>query len=153
MKRHAALIPISREHHQMLILSQLLKKNAPHYKGLPTDLAGKAGYALSLFDQLIKDHIHLEEEALYLQTQNLSDQLKQITQELRQEHGEIIKLFKKISSKADEQTLNELGELLEKHIRKEERVYFQTLQETMNEDALIEIGNKIQEFSSKIKET
>jgi hypothetical protein len=36
MKRHEALIPLSRDHHGTLILARLLRSDAPPYKGLPT---------------------------------------------------------------------------------------------------------------------
>ena len=46
MKRHKALIPLSHDHHLLLLLAQLIKKNAPDYKGLPKDLKEKLSIQL-----------------------------------------------------------------------------------------------------------
>ena len=54
MKRHESLAPLSREHHEGLILAQLLKKGAPAYRGLPTDLAGKLSYAREMFERILE---------------------------------------------------------------------------------------------------
>ena len=61
MKRHEALAPLSREHHNTLMLAQLLKKDAPVYKGLPANVKDKAVYALQQFEEMIKDHFQQEE--------------------------------------------------------------------------------------------
>ena len=61
MKRHEALAPLSREHHSTLMLAQLLKKNAPVYKGLPTNAKDKAEYAFQQFETIIKNHFKQEE--------------------------------------------------------------------------------------------
>jgi lambda repressor-like predicted transcriptional regulator len=64
MKRHIALIPLSHEHHDALILARLIQKGAPVYKGLPTELAPKAEYALDLYEKKLKTHFIREEEII-----------------------------------------------------------------------------------------
>ena len=64
MKRHDALAPLSREHHSALLLAQLLKKEAPAYKGMPTALNEKAAYALNIFTTKLQMHFKKEEEML-----------------------------------------------------------------------------------------
>ena len=54
MKRHEALAPLSRDHHEALILSQLLKKDSPAYKGLPVTVEGKVNYAVGFFEKNLK---------------------------------------------------------------------------------------------------
>ncbi|MEO7264876.1 MAG: hypothetical protein ABIW38_08185, partial [Ferruginibacter sp.] len=66
MKRHPSLISLSREHHGALILARLLQKNAPAYKGLPSDSNGKAVYALQFYKDELIQHFLQEEKVLAL---------------------------------------------------------------------------------------
>ena len=83
MKRHEALAPLSREHHSALILAQLLKKDAPAYKGLPTALNEKTAYALQMFTATLQLHFTNEEEMLdkirnvHIEIDKLSDEIFQ----------------------------------------------------------------------------
>ncbi len=61
MKRHEALIPLSREHHGALLLAQVLKSDVPDYKGMPTLPAEKAAYALETFTNTLQPHFKKEE--------------------------------------------------------------------------------------------
>jgi hypothetical protein len=53
MKRHLSLQPLSREHHEALLLAQLLKKNAPAYKGLPLNEHEKIAYAVTFLKRIL----------------------------------------------------------------------------------------------------
>lgn len=134
MKHHPALIPISREHHQLLLLAQLLKKDAPAYKGMPTSLEGKAKYAENTWDSLFKPHIELEEKVLYPMVSSYVPSLSGLISELLKEHQEIAIAFKSLNPQSEE--LDRLGKLIERHVRKEERVLFQQAQELMTEEQL-----------------
>jgi len=129
MKRIEALAPLSREHHGSLILAQLLKKDAPDYKGLPADSQGKAKYALEQYEANIKDHF-IKEEVILERVKGLHPEIARLTGEIINEHIELRALFKSLSVTEDlEETMNNLGNLLYDHIRKEERVLFPLLQE------------------------
>ena len=65
MKRHKALIPLSHDHHHGLLLAQLIKKNAPDYKGLPKDLNGKIKYTIDIYNSSLKQHFDDEEKILF----------------------------------------------------------------------------------------
>lgn len=144
MKRDINLIPISRQHHQMLILAQLLKKDAPPYKGLPTDLAGKAHYALLKFKTLIKPHFQNEESNLISKLRNYDLDIEQLCQELLEEHHSLEVLFEQIRQhQTTEESLDHLGHQLEQHIRKEERVFFQMIQERLKPEEMKEIGENL----------
>ena len=56
IKRHKALQPLSRDHHQGLILAQILKKGAPQYKGMPSTIEGKKEYAIAFSESELKQH-------------------------------------------------------------------------------------------------
>jgi Hemerythrin HHE cation binding domain len=124
MKRHNALAPLSREHHPALLLSQLLKKNAPHYKGLPDDAAGKALYASSFYKTKLVDHFIREEAMLGLVTQYHTD-IEKLSAEIINEHKLLSGIFTSLDNPENlTERLDMLGKTLENHIRKEERILF-----------------------------
>lgn len=128
MKRHEAIAPLSRDHHGSLILAQLLKKNAPVYKGLPDTTTGKAAYAQELFKNSIQKHFAQEEAMLDL-AGDCHDDIKTISSEIKTEHKQLSALFQSLEAVTDlKSTMDTLGVALEKHIRKEERILFPLLQ-------------------------
>jgi len=136
MKRHSALIPFSREHHNTLILARLLQKDAPPYKGLPHDLDGKANYALKFYkDDLIRHFI--AEEKIFPIVKGINAEIDVLFTEILEEHDRFHISFNAINSQnnlADH--LDQLGKDLELHIRKEERQLFPLIQENCSEQVL-----------------
>ena len=144
MKRHTSLAPLSRQHHGALILSQLLKKAAPAYKGLPTDIKGKAAYALQFYHNDLLSHFAAEEEVILIKIKNVSPELDLISKEIIAEHNALKVLFTTISNNADMAThLNNIGVALDNHIRKEERVFFPLIQVSCSETLLAEIAQSL----------
>lgn len=143
MKRHESLIKLSREHHDGLIAAQLLKKGAPQYKGMPSGFHGKSEYILEFYKNHLIQHFKNEEEKLFPSVKNLNAEINKIILELVQEHKQISEYIKAVEkNNHTEETLNELGVLLDKHIRKEERELFEIIQTKLGKDELEEI-NKI----------
>lgn len=134
MKRNEALIPLSREHHDALILARLIQKGAPIYKGLPTNIAGKTNYAMELFSTKLKNHFDVEEKMLdSINTKDVD--LLTLFNEIKVEHVSLTHQFTTlINSNALEESLDKLGKDLEQHIRKEERILFELLQERCSEE-------------------
>lgn len=153
MRRDPVLIPVSRQHRRLLMLAQLLKRNAPPYKGLPDTLAGKIAYASALRQTLLTAHTRYEEQVLFPFFRTAGGAISQLTDELEAEHQEIERLFQALASLAPEGILPEatapqaalladqLGHLLERHIRKEERELFQQVQAFFGE-GLEKIGEE-----------
>ena len=128
MKRHETLAPLSREHHGALILAQLLKKDAPPYKGLP-EPEGKRDYALQFFKTDLQTHF-IKEEKILDQVKQCHVDIEKLTREIKAEHVQLKILFASLEhSKNLSAALDNLGILLETHIRKEERVLFPLIQE------------------------
>lgn len=139
MKRHEALAPLSREHHNTLMLAQLLKKHAPEYKGLPVNNTDKARYALQQFEGIIKKHFEQEENILE-KVKDCHANIKSVSAEIIQEHRQLTALFNSLNAATHvEDTMDKLANLLQDHIRKEERVLFPLLQEHCSEELLQQI--------------
>lgn len=144
MKRHAALIPLSREHHGGLILARLLQKDAPPYKGLPTDLPGKAQYAAKFYHDELIEHFEREEKILPL-VKNVDPRLDELLESMVDEHRVLHLLFSDLVNHADLAShLDILGKTLEDHIRKEERELFPLIQDSVGTETL----NKLQHLLS-----
>ena len=141
MKRHEALIPLSRDHHGALILAKLIQKGAPAYKGLPTDIAGKAAYAIKFYHDELVTHFLSEEKMVLDKIKGINEKLDALSDEIFHEHRELRLLFEllPVSTKLEEH-LDALGYALEKHIRKEERALFPLVQESCREALLTEIA-------------
>lgn len=141
MKRHESLAPLSREHHDALILAQLLKRNAPDYKGLPTTVTDKAVYAVKMYHNDLKKHFD-KEELLLGKASALDPAIARLAEEIIQEHRMLSTLFLSINKTSDQEAiLNELGNELDAHIRKEERVLFPLIQKHCPEELLQELGS------------
>lgn len=137
MKRHPALINLSREHHAALILAQILKKDGPNFKDLPSDDEGKRNYTISFYKTDLAKHFQFEEEILFPFVNKQSDLLKEQTVQLISEHKKLKSMIQKLSTPGNVETLlDRIGMLLEKHIRFEERVYFQKVQEIFPDNEL-----------------
>ena len=136
MKRHEALAPLSREHHAALILAQLIKKGAPVYKGLPTDAEGKTIYAINFYKHDLVLHFS-KEEAILEKVKHTDAAIAKLTEEIIAEHTELKNRFLSLTAATEKATaLDELGYMLEAHIRKEERVLFPLIQEHCSEEIL-----------------
>lgn len=140
MKRHPSLIPLSREHHEVLILAQLIKSGGPQYKGLPETAEGKKEFALSLFEKNIRPHFE-KEEAILKQVAHYHESIAALCITILNEHRQLETLFTQLRNGGEtEALLNETGILLEAHIRKEERELFPAIQQYCPEEILQQLN-------------
>ncbi len=144
MKRTRTLIPLSQDHHHGLLLAALIKKDAPPYKTLPQTTEGKLEYTLKAWENELSIHFKNEEEILFPVVKGKDEEIDGLINGILEEHKEIEKLIvllKTSENKID--TLDNLGNLLERHIRKEERILFQKIQEIFTEKELENLVGKI----------
>jgi len=144
MKRHPSLYTLSHDHHQGLILAQQLKKGAPQYKGMPSTLKDKKDYTISFYKTELVKHFQDEEEILFPAVKNKNDDLDKKIAEIISEHRKMETLIRDLE-KTDqlENVLDEFGQLLEKHIRKEERELFVEIEKVLSEEELQVISEEI----------
>lgn len=150
MERHKALHSLSHDHHHGLILAQLIKKGSPQYKNLPSTIEGKKDYSIRFYNDELIRHFEVEEKVLHPLVNNRDKEIDSLFDEIIAEHQQIKKLITKLESNDDvEDTMDELGYLLESHIRKEERKLFPLIQNLLSDEELIHLENKLQ--NSEIK--
>jgi len=141
MKRHPVLADLSRDHHKALVTAQYIKKGAPTFRGMPVSLEGKKEYTLRFYKEHLVDHFLKEENVLFPAVQKIIPGTRALIDELIGEHQAMKMLIQKLEEDDDsENTLNDLGFLLEAHIRKEERVFFQEIQEILTDEQFREIA-------------
>ena len=144
LKRDKALHILSHDHHHGLLLAQLIKKGSPKYKNMPDTTEGKKDYSIRFYkDELIK-HFEDEEKILFPVVNGKDDEIDNLFDEIINEHKKIKQLFNQLELDKDvEDTMDELGHILESHIRKEERNLFGKIQEILTEDELTALENQL----------
>lgn len=146
MKRHPALYTLSHDHHQGLILAQQLKKGAPQYKGMPSTIEGKKEFAISFYNTELVRHFEDEEKILFPSSSGRTEEIDRLISEIISEHRRMERLINALENTNNlESTMDELGWLLEKHIRKEERELFVEIEKKLSEIELNSISDKIKE--------
>lgn len=150
MKRHKSLIPLSRQHHEALILAQIIKKDAPAYKGLPTDIKGKREYTLIMFRDHLVPHFEAEELILIPFVLGKNEKIDELCEQIISEHNEISVLIELIRTEEDlEINLDKLGILISLHVRKEERELFKIIQEVFTEERLLILKKELSHLENK----
>jgi len=143
LKRQPGLIPLSREHHRVLLLAQLLKKNVPDYRGMPTTIEGKLQYLHDAYHAEFLPHIQKEEQILLPLVEEHAPGLGHMCELLVDEHEQLkeqitalLSLQPPYNELEVKEQFNELGLLLEQHVRMEERMFFQRIQQLIPKEVL-----------------
>lgn len=126
----------------MLILAQVLKQDVPPYKNMPATAEEQRIYALSRFQTLVSPHFRWEEEVLLPLAENYGDKLIQLAKKVREEHQSLRQGFTDLvnAPEADlAQQMDLLGRQLAAHIRFEERIFFQKMQDILPDAAWISV--------------
>jgi hemerythrin-like domain-containing protein len=148
MKRTPELRTLSEDHHHGLVQARRLRKAA---EGDEADLAETVVKGFLDFWQ--KDtalHFRKEEEILLPVMARYGGALyREPLVEMIQDHARIRGLVMQLSDEAiggnvRPETLHEIGERLEAHIRLEERVVFPLIEESLSEAALTELAARLE---------
>ena len=144
LKRSRQLKPLSSEHHQALLVAFQLKKGlAGHGEsaGAPKDLPGLLALARRFENTLFLTHTKAEEELLgrHLSPTDMK--------RLQFEHAEMVRLLataRQARPSEMRQALTAFAELLERHIRWEERELFPHCEADMAEADLATVGHELE---------
>ena len=128
-KRHKALQPLSREHHQGLLLSWKIKT------GFSKDIAPERirTYANWFFKTHLIPHFAMEETHIF----TILEEEHELIKKALADHKHIKDLF--AETEDDAITLRKIEEVLEQHIRFEERVLFPEIQKIATEAQMLQI--------------
>jgi hemerythrin-like domain-containing protein len=144
MKRHAALIPLSHQHHDALALCVFIDRGLRDEQTVE-NVHKLRSQASDTFDLLISGHFDVEESVVFPAVKPyLPDQA--LIEELLSEHDSLRSKFKNLANHEDSEliaALKDLGDQLDRHIRTEERILFQTIQEVLDDSTLVTLGNEI----------
>ncbi len=144
MKRSRELRPLSSEHHQALLVAFQLKKGLaghPEAAGAPQDLPGLLNLARKFDEQLFRTHARAEEELLGTCV-TAADLAR-----LRAEHAELTRLLEAArTGRASElrSPLTAYADLLDRHVRWEERDLFPYAEGNVDDATLARIGGELE---------
>ena len=145
--RHSTLQPLSRQHHQGLLVSLLLdkglKKNA--------SLKEMRDFILQFWEDELRQHFE-KEDLLFLPLADTYPQLIEHLTQLKNEHQEIRMLIQKLNNEIRSEqleTITSFSNNLEKHIRFEERQLFNIILETLPENELNNFESELNLITEK----
>lgn len=142
MRRRAELRGLSSDHHSALILALRCKRISPS-PGF--DFASFWRETCETFERQLEPHFHIEEQFLLPALERLGE--AKMAGRIRSEHAALRAL--RDDPKASAQTAIELGTLLERHIRFEEREVFEPIQDRLDPSVLAAIADATIEKSSR----
>ena len=148
MKRHPGLAPLSRDHHHALVLAQrlILGRSTNPRAGWPTDRRQQVDRVIRFFTTDLRPHFEAEEADLFpVVVEHLpgeADLVGQLIGEHAAMRTQIRDLGRDPTSDLDVR-LPALGRLLDTHIRREERVLFETMQRKMDQATLATVGARL----------
>ena len=125
--RHPSLILLSHDHHHGLALALRCRKQAlGQIKPMGIEgLEERAGEVKDFFSKNLERHFQAEEEILFPIIRSCASESHQIVEELIEEHRQIRNEVVRLEEKANlSKILFNLGDFLERHIRREERELF-----------------------------
>jgi hemerythrin-like domain-containing protein len=146
MKRHPALREFSDDHHQGLVHARRLRRAASGEEGEPSEVARAF---LDFWREDTSEHFRKEEEVLLpVLARHGGDVEAGSVVEMLAQHARVRGLVMQLSDEVSggdvrPETLRSIGELLEAHIRLEERRVFPEIEEFLPEEALGEVDARL----------
>ncbi|ELR70550.1 hypothetical protein C900_03531 [Fulvivirga imtechensis AK7] len=137
IRRHPSLVALSKDHHFGLLLCWKIRTG--FNRGISP--GRMQNYVQYYFSEHLFDHFAWEERMVF----TLLDEQDPLIKKALSQHRKLRKLYNQLESKPEkcEVSLGLIEELLENHIRFEERELFNHIQEVCSEAALDKLGNEI----------
>ena len=139
MKRHEALFPLSHHHHHTLVVAQQLKKADKN-----TSVQQLTRDVIEFWKTDGEDHFRDEEEILLPLYSQYADVDEPEIKEMLLQHVQIRGYVMKIRSteRPSIETFNQLGQLLDEHVRLEERIIFPKIEKVVPEKYLYQASGR-----------
>jgi hypothetical protein len=138
LRRNPALVPLSHDHHDGLMAAVRLKKEKPAYRDETDPLVS--------IKRLWRDELrpHFEQEERVLFSRQWPAEVTVMVDQALDEHRQIRAIVERVEAgNATSADVRELGELLERHIRFEERQLFGALQDALSAAEMTAVGEQI----------
>jgi iron-sulfur cluster repair protein YtfE (RIC family) len=136
VKRSDALAPLSRDHQHALHAALLLRRAEE-----PT-LTEAVTHFLRFFAEEGSRHFQIEEELVLPALDKDADWADAVAR-VREDHAAIRADAREMADSPDLDTAHGLGQRLNDHVRFEERVLFEMLEQRLPEDALRRLGDAV----------
>lgn len=136
IKRNAAIVEFSRDHHFSLLLVWKIREGIK--KAIACDRISH--YVLHFYETELSPHFHNEEILLFSKIA-IDNNLRNTAEADHAAIGRLVATLQKNPS--DQKLLLQIADVLEKHIRFEERQLFNYLQEAIPENELAAIALKL----------
>lgn len=147
IRRHQALRPLSRDHHIALQLAQGLQTGASRHlrAQLPSERRALVAHVQRVFGEELAAHFDMEDRVLAPAVAGKAPDLDRISREIESEHAALSALAASLSDPALDDaaidaTLDRFGRMLEAHVRREEREYYERIQEVLDEASMKQLG-------------
>jgi hemerythrin-like domain-containing protein len=144
--RHPSLIPLSQDHHHGLALALRCRKQAlGQIKPIGAEgLRERAKEFLAFYTNNLVPHFRAEEEVLFPLLRSKVPGSEEMIDELMQNHAQIHRAIPELQEgKGLAKLIFDLGDLLERHIRKEERELFQLFEQSVEDEKAETAGAEI----------
>jgi iron-sulfur cluster repair protein YtfE (RIC family) len=125
--RHASLVPLSQDHHHGLALAlRCRKQSLGQIKPMGAEgLRERAKEFLTFYVSNLIPHFRAEEEVLFPLLRSVVPESEEMIDELARDHEQIRAAIPQLEAGTGlAKLIFDLGDLLERHIRKEERELF-----------------------------
>ena len=145
MKRHESLIPLSHVHHKGLVVAQglILGRSKAPRSTWPSDRGQQVDRVITFFETDLSKHFEAEEMHLFPVVRARLREGATLVDQLIEDHNEMrarVRGLVQDPATGLVDRLRSFGELLKAHIRKEEKVLFERMQQEMNPAELKAIG-------------
>ena len=148
MKRHKSLFPLSHDHQHGLALALKLKYPKKPLSSSPEDEISLLKNELAdKYENVLRKHFSKEEQYLVpgFEENDLMKQMLEEHKKLEELYNKIVKDTEGWTPTEQRDKLNLFGELLDLHIRFEERELFPMIEKSLSEEQLEELGKKLKE--------
>lgn len=146
-RRHPALIPVARDHHECLILAQRLMRGAPASdRDWPPEPVLQARLLGEFFERHLRQHFLTEEAVVFPAARSASAQAAELVSQLLDEHREMTSQIHSLAANPQVAAadLSAFGEFLNAHIRLEDRQLFPLMEADMSSESLLELQRVVE---------
>ena len=141
MKRHPALVALSHDHHEILLVARLLRRRGVTVAGGPRLDERRQCQVVRQFEDGLRAHFRVEEGALRVAAGNGEARTGELLRAAAGAHRHLERMLAAVRRGAVTGSgLAQLGESLHGYVRGQERELFQELQRVLSEAELAQVG-------------